>query len=471
MTRRQLQQLGTIYNQLIKISQAWALRQRFDHGQAQELRREAILINHANYIETIPVYKRLAQEEACGKITNIETIKKNLMSTDDIFKSYDQEWLDGQDFGKMNHWLSDLYYNRINVNVQGVRTIDDWIERLSTVGINLTYSSGTSSTFSFVPRDEMNWTLVKTANTCYLSPLFMYRKIGNPLAHLLLKPATTLMSPDTFAKVVNRMGLPDFDGVFLGFRQGKMGNQVLIQELARIFRRHYFLYDIDLTASALRCLRHGARNEEDQKLLKRFQTEVIERSDENYLKVIGHLKTSASAGQKLFLFGAPYQFKELCELMSSQNQRIALNEGSLIFFGGGWKSFTGETTDRETLVAMLSETFNMPSDMILEGYSMTEINVLMVRCDSGRFHIPPIIEPVVFDDELSPLEGKDVSGTFGFLDSLAFSYPGFIISGDKVRLVNTECSCGLSGPAITEIGRARSREVKGCGGIMGSVKA
>ena len=124
-----------------------------------------------------------------------------------------------------------------------------------------------------------------------------------------------------------------------------------------------------------------------------------------------------------------------------------------------------------TLVSMLSEVFGLPPDRILEGYSMTEINMLMLRCDAGRFHIPPMIEPVVLDEELSPLEGKDIKGTFGFLDPLAVSYPGFLISGDYVRMVDGECACGLCGPAITEIGRAKSREIKGCGGIMGSIKA
>ena len=101
---------------------------------------------------------------------------------------------------------------------------------------------------------------------------------------------------------------------------------------------------------------------------------------------------------------------------------------------------------------------------------MTEINTLLLRCEHGRFHIPPIIEPVILDEELNPLEGKDNRGAFGFLDPLAVSYPGFIISGDYVHMIDGECDCGLTGPAITEIGRMPGSEVKGCGGIMGSLR-
>jgi long-chain-fatty-acid---luciferin-component ligase len=107
--------------------------------------------------------------------------------------------------------------------------------------------------------------------------------------------------------------------------------------------------------------------------------------------------------------------------------------------------------------------------MVLEGYSMTEINMLMMRCEHGRFHIPPIIEPVIFNEELEPLEGSALKGAFGFLDPLASSYPGFIISNDYVHLVEGVCGCGLAGPAITEIGRLSGSEIKGCGGIMASM--
>jgi hypothetical protein len=439
-------------------------------ARAKELRREAIQLNHAHYLANIPVYRKLAEEEGCGEDAELETIKKKLMFSADIFKSYEQAWLDDGDFGRMTRWLSGIYHRRIDADVSGVKSIDDWIERLGAAGVHVVYSSGTSGTFSFVPRDKEDWGLSRIANVACLSPL-LARRIGGGLSQQLLKSIARLMSPDAFVRLAAKKGLPDFDAAFLGFRRGSMGNQVLIEELAPLFRRHYFLYDIDITGTALRCLRRGARTDEERRLIEGLQASVIDRSETNYMKLIENIGESTERGQKVFIFGAPYQFKELCEDIVGHNRKLTLKKGSLVLFGGGWKSFTGEAMDREALVNMLTDALNIPPRMVLEGYSMTEINVLMLRCEHGRFHIPPIIEPVVFDEGLNPLEGRDIKGAFGFLDPLAAAYPGFVISDDYVRMIDRECDCGLSGPATTEIGRMPGSEIKGCGGIMGSIRA
>jgi hypothetical protein len=455
-----------VRNELVKVTQKWAAGDT-DLKLLRELRSEAILLNHAHYLDTIPVYQRLAREEGIGKDTDIETIKKKLTFTDGIFKSYEQEWLDSGDFSSMNRWLSSIYDKRIEFNVSGIASIEKWAERLGANGIKLVYSSGTSGTFSFVPRDEKDWIVARDVNIACLAP-FLVSRLTSASAQLLMK----IMSPDVMVKSVMKIGLPDYDGIFLGFRQGRMGNQVLIRELALLFRRCSFLYDMDITATALRALTTGAHNKQESELLDNLRTQITgPGKEENYTRIIKSIRESTDIGHKVFIFGAPYQFKELCEMMVDIRPGLALKKGSLVLFGGGWKSFSGETVEREQLVGMISRSFGLPTEMVMEGYSMTEINMLMLRCSHGRFHIPPLIEPVVCDEELNPVEGGDISGRFGFLDPLAFSHPGFIISGDAVHMVDSECECGLSGPAITEISRALGQEVKGCGGIMGAMKA
>ena len=458
-----------ILNSLIKLSRDWASGAKINLTQARELRNDVILHNHAHYLDNIPLYRKLAEEQGCGKDIDMQTIKRKLMFTADVFKSYEQVWLDDGDFARMTQWLSGIYDKRIDVDVSGAKTIDEWIERLDTNGAHVVYSSGTSGEFSFIPRDKQDWELSRTANINCLSPLLAGRIAGNVLSQQWLKSAVKLVSPAAFASMAGKRGLPDFDAFFLGFRQGRMGNQALIEELAPLFRHRYFLSDTNITGTALRALRRGVRTDEEQQQLSKYMEEIVGKEDTHYLRLIDNIRQSTKDKQKVIIFGAPYQFLRLCEAVNGQKQQLTLPGSSFALFGGGWKSFTGETISRKTLVSKLSDSLGIPPPMILEGYSMTEINILMLRCEYGRFHIPPIIEPVILDEELNPLSDKDAKGAFGFLDPLAVSYPGFIISGDYVRMIDGECDCGLTGPAITEIGRMPGSEVKGCGGIMASM--
>ena len=371
----------------------------------------------------------------------------------------------------MNAWMGEVFHQRVEVDVADVTAIDGWIDRLAAHGTRLVYSSGTSGNFSFIPRDAGSWQLFTTASSCYIAPLLLQRKAGAWWQRYLLRPAIRLLPPATFARISRRIGVHDYDAVFLDFASGHTGNQTLVHELAGLFRRVFYLYDTTLSPTVLRLLARGPKTEQDQDALRQLQDLVVTRKVENYTRLVECMRRSTSEGQKIFIFGTTQQYKELCELILAGKQPLAFKDGSMILYGGGWKSFTGERLSREALLGMMSESFSLPPERILEGYSMTEINAFMLRCDYGRFHIPPTIEPVIFDEQLEPLQGDDLRGNFGFLDSLAQAYPGFIISGDEVHFVDGDCPCGLTGPAVTEIGRARAREVKGCGGIMASLKA
>jgi hypothetical protein len=454
MIKRRLSS-GRTLGELIKEARYWSLGQGFRPARATELRQKAILSNHAYYFEHIPAYQKLAKDEGIDESADIETIKKKLMLPDDIFKSYHREWLDSHDFARMDRWLSGIYHQPVQTNMPVTGSVDNWLDHLATAGVFVTYSSGTSGTLSFVPRDKVTLGMAKTANMNYLAPL-LGRRWPRDFTATFQSSAFGFLSPDAFNQAVTRSGLPDFDAALLGFRSGRLGNQALMEQMGPLFRRCYFLYDTDITIESIR-----ATKENNQTFNR----------EQRYLDLIAGIETSTGEGQKVFIFGAPHQFRELCAVMSEHGRRISLKKGSLALFGGGWKSFTGETLEREVLASMLADAFDLPPERIIEGYSMTEISVLLIRCDYGRFHIPPLIEPVLFDDALDPIEGKDVSGSFGFLDPMAWCYPGFIISGDYVHMVDGPCECGLTGPAITDIGRARNREVKGCGGIMGSVGA
>ena len=199
-----------------------------------------------------------------------------------------------------------------------------------------------------------------------------------------------------------------------------------------------------------------------------FRDATIGKKDERMAAMVSALRESSRKGRKVFLAGAPYLFKELLAMTGGT---IPLAAGSVVMTGGGWKTFTGEKIEQHVLNQMIGEAFGIPVANVIDGYSMAEIHGVVPRCEHGRYHLPPMIEAMVVDEEMRPMKGKDLTGSFAFLDPFAVSYPGFIVTGDRVRMIDEQCACGTYGPAFTEIGRAPGREVKGCGGVMASIQA
>ena len=113
----------------------------------------------------------------------------------------------------------------------------------------------------------------------------------------------------------------------------------------------------------------------------------------------------------------------------------------------------------------------MKKQFVIEAYSMTEIGAIMMKCEHGRFHVPPHLETIILDDALDPVDGEDVTGILGVMDPFAVSYPGFLITGDNVHRTRSLCPCGLEGETILSVSRAQGAEVKGCGGIIATVDA
>ncbi len=457
-----------LQQRLIELARVWASGKEIDPALAADLRRRAILANHRHYLEHIPVYSRLAERQGIGPDSDVQAIKSSLMLADGVFKSYDTCWLDDGDYISMNRWLSGIYHHPVDFDTSSIETVDDWLRQLSPNGIRVAFSSGTSGVLSFVPRSLEDMTVARAANACCL-PALLGRQQGARGALRWLKPLLSRLAPQDMMSTLVKAGIRGYDAVFLGFTSGGTGNQLLMADLAPLFRRVSYLYDFNLSASVLRAVRRRPRTEQERRLVADFERVVMENGQQAYAALAEHMRSAAADGQKVFIFGAPFQFLELCRQF--QDEKRKLPEGSLVLFGGGWKSLDGQAVGRDELVAMLADLFGLAPESVLEGFSMTEISILTLRCDHGRFHLPPIIEPVFMDTELNPVEHPQGEAVFAFMDPLAVSCPGFIITGDLVQTQNGLCACGLSGPAVTAIRRAGSQEIKGCGGVMGSIRA
>ena len=88
---------------------------------------------------------------------------------------------------------------------------------------------------------------------------------------------------------------------------------------------------------------------------------------------------------------------------------------------------------------------------------------MLSTCSHGRYHVPPLIQPILLDDALDWVEDGEGEGILGFFDPFAGSYPGFLITGDQGKLTFEPCPCGLAGWSVRgEIVRAAGYEPRGC---------
>jgi hypothetical protein len=181
---------------------------------------------------------------------------------------------------------------------------------------------------------------------------------------------------------------------------------------------------------------------------------------DGYAGCVGFLR---SARRPVLVFGPPFALQALV----AEAGRLPLEQGSVAVIGGGWKGTT-EVSFAE-LRAATAETLAID---VVDVYSTSELNAAMMTCEHGHYHVPPLLEARVVDDDLFPLDGDDVTGVLAFLDPFALSYPGFLVTGDVGRLVRGRCECGKHGVwIIGPITRSARADPKGCAGVAASVQA
>jgi hypothetical protein len=422
---------------------AWLNQNQLDMAALESAHAVAAIAAHRHYVASIPVYRRLAESLRLVDCEDADVIYAELASTDDLFKSYSSTWLDDRDFGAMTRWLREIYAGPIEIDLSAVSSIESWLTALAAIGVHVKYSSGTSGQFSFIPRD---------------------RATEDNLIQAGMAQVFSML-------VTNRIAVAECDAFLFAFRGGNQGFATIAEKLGALTARQEFLFDFPIDADLIRAVIRQTATADQLRRFEKFRADVVEHSAVHYDRMLESMRATASSGRRALIWGPPFQLLDACRRLESRGARLAMPDQSWVIFGGGWKSFAGERVARQELLGMLADRLGVPAQRVLEGYGMSECNVLSLRCGSGRFHIPPLIWPMVMDEALYPLD-RPGRGRYAFADPFAVSYPGFLISGDSVELSDSPCDCGKPGWSIVgEVERAAGAEVRGCGGVMASVRA
>ena len=418
MTSRLDHDLQSALDKLLILTRAWSAGARFD-ATADDLLRSAVRAAHTRYLEVIAVYQRLTGFPDSRRYAeaDVNEIVGDLLLSDDVFKSYQVSWLDSCRFDRMTEWLDDRFDRQIALPPRQASSVAAWRESLRQDGVFLTSSTGTSGRWSFVPRDARTLRALAANGGAYYHRVWTKSEDGDYGA---------------------------FDCLILAPRGTGFGLQAAGTGLARMAKRSHYLTE---TAGS------GANGDA-------------------YAQAISFLHESRRDDTRVIVFGAPFQIADLCAYARENGTRVRLPPDSLVISGGGWKSFEGRRIGRGELHDTIEDAVGVSGARVIDTYSTAELNSVFMTCAEGHYHVPPLVAPVVLDQALGGEWGREGTGILGVLDPFAWSYPGFVITGDLVTLARGRCACGLEGwMIIGEIRRAAGQDIRGCGGAMASLMA
>ncbi len=373
----------------------------------------------------IPLLRRRADEAGLTRITRFEDMVP-LLFPHTAYKSYPQPFVDKGQWDRLLKWLGGLSTDDVsNVDLNGVETVDDWVDRLWAAGHEVMATSGTSGKCSFLNRNLQD----RETQRRYLAQV-----MGGFLG---LKPNADRPVFQLFPS-----GGPN-NGVQAALMNaelwGRPGDTHFLDEPLRIS---------DVSRGALMRKRMADGSATPQEIAdfeasagsKAVQARA--RLDEIIEKIL------ARRHEPIFLSGQWSQHWAIVQRAREMNIPDGdFHPDSLVAAGGGLKGIV-LPDDFEAQINRFYGAVKRP-----KNYGMTEMLLMFPRCEHQRYHQPAgLISFVLNDvgDAMLPREGQ-VEGRFGFIDLAIEGRWGGIISGDKLTMdFSGSCPCGRRGPTILE---------------------
>jgi hypothetical protein len=398
---------------LLVSSRLWATGRSLDETRVREARHAVLLGNHVRYLASVPVYARLAAELDLIEVKDVATIIEELLVGVTLFKSYDDSLLERGDFSALTAWVEEVSTLNPTPCLDGVGSISEWCAAMERAGVVVTMSSGTSGRPSFIPRDAATSAALRNNGRCYSN-----------------------LAWGGYAD-----GIPDFDALLVTKPNQLNGLNSVAAGLAGLATRSLYL---------------SIESEPGQPV-------------QTLTSAIELIESAHREHRRLLVFGAPSAMAQLCAATLQGGRSIRLPDDAMVVTGGGWKSGSAEI-HRDDFSELLFDAMGVTAAQTLDVYGLSECNAYMLRCARGRYHVPPVLEVSIVDENLHAMSGADETGLIALLDPFAFSYPGFLLTGDWGRLVTSTCGCGLDGPGfVGEIVRAHGEDSKGCAGVSSGV--
>jgi phenylacetate-coenzyme A ligase PaaK-like adenylate-forming protein len=396
--------------------------------EAREMQLKSIKYSFKHHYEKNEFYHNFCKEHKVipNDIKTADDFKKIPLIPDKFFKDYPK----GKDFA---NWIANIYTGDLpEIRVREKNpSYDDVINSFNEAGITITFSSGTGGKHTFIPRDQ------RTFNTSEYAA-----------AKSLLSMMYPLWEYDSYGYLL--MPNPKKTNVYAG---------KALEIYFDVSKDVSVAIDREVTTELIRLTMggKGIKGKIAQILARRSSIKMVD-------DIIRWLEDREKNNDKFTMVGAPYILYAVMNRLKKEGKKFDFGENAGIGTGGGWKIQEHNRIPFNDFQKKVEEFLGIPGKFCLDVYGMVEGNGWMVHCPEGHYlHIPySYYQPFVLDEEFNHL-GYGEYGRFAFLDSAAMSYPGFIVTGDQVKLLEHCPVCDRPGPVLEpEIKRVKGEEIRGC---------
>ena len=380
--------------------------------------------------ERISKIKLLANRAESGGVSKIQKPADliPLLFAHTAYKSYAESWLAEGKWDRMSKWLETVSAFPVQgLNLEGIKDLDEWIERLETVGHYVTCSSGTGGkpailTCSEEELDTVAKITVKSMSWALnIKPSGDYRMMGmGGVMKAARAEAVRVAMRKAFSSDDNEYIIP--------------GPPITVGQIAAMIAMRRKIAD----GSAL-----PAEIAAFEKLSASRQSSLSQGQEEGANEFIN------SRAQKLLvsgMWGTLYSFAQAVRAKGYSAKDF--NPENILLVGGGLKGAQLPPDYKE----FIFETFNLEQRRVYHLYSMQEINTQFPLCSAGRYHVPAWVMLLMLNESGEELidtsAGGEIEGRAAFFDLSLDARWGGIISGDKITANYGKCACGSHGPTI-----------------------
>jgi phenylacetate-coenzyme A ligase PaaK-like adenylate-forming protein len=416
--------------------------QSLPKAQMEELQVEGLRYRFRQHRDAIPMLTKLADGQGLNDIGELNDVVP-LLFDHTMYKSYPPSLLHNYRFGELTKWLNKLTRHDLSgFDATGCDSVDSWIDKLNaTTPMHIHHTSGSSGTFSFMPKSRYDWERFFTQY-----PVTLFREFGDTTPPETLPLEMHVIFPSYESGYVSHSVLNDFLKILFcnnrpelfhaAYRSRSSSDVALLMARVRAAAAKGELDRLEIPPALL-----ARRNEflDEQK--------DVEAHTRNFLR-----ETCASIEGQRFFMQAPSSMAYTIAADGLKNgEKLTFTPNSYIVSGGGGKGIDLPVDWHETV----REYFGV--DRVVRVYGMTELISQAPICSAGYFHPMPMCIPYILDPDTSeplPRTGT-VTGRWAHYDLMADGYWGGFISGDEVTMHwDEQCACGRTTPFIeTDIQR------------------